>query len=167
MANSLRASAPVLFGLVGVLGIWVLIKTTIGGGGVAPVPAAFEKGLTLDAAIAQSKTSGQPVVAFATADWCGPCQQMKRGALADARVEGFLRGRTLAVYVDVDVDRAAAGKLSVTGIPATVVIAGDTVVSRVSGVMSPVDYLSYLTAAVDLANNPAEVEKLRSERGVR
>ncbi len=165
MTNSLRASAPVLFGVVGVLGVWMILKTTVGGGGVAPVPAVFDKSVTLEAAIAKSKASGQPVVAFATADWCPPCQQMKRGALVNAEVEGFLRGRTLAVYVDVDGDPEAAGKLSVTGIPATVVIAGDTVVARVSGVMSASDYLGFLRAAVDLANNPAEVEKLRGERG--
>jgi hypothetical protein len=128
MANLLRSSAPALLAIVGGLAVVSVLRTTLGGGGVAPVPAAFESGLSLDEAISQGTASGRPVIAFATAD------------------------------------RKAAERLGVTGIPATVIIAGDTVVSRISGVMSPSDYLSFLTASVDLANNPAEVERLRNDR---
>ncbi|XVJ59198.1 MAG: thioredoxin family protein [Tepidisphaera sp.] len=164
MANLLRSSAPALLAIVGGLAVVSVLRTTLGGGGVAPVPAAFESGLSLDEAISQGTASGRPVIAFATADWCPPCQTMKRSTLTDLNVEAFLKGRAISVYVDVDRDRKAAERLGVTGIPATVIIAGDTVVSRISGVMSPSDYLSFLTASVDLANNPAEVERLRNDR---
>jgi thioredoxin-like negative regulator of GroEL len=164
MEKFLGSSWRVLLALTIGLTAWIGVRALLGGGGVAPKPAVFSAGRTLDEAIAESKAKGTPVVAFATADWCPPCQTMKRTTLLDTRVEAYLKGKTIPVYVDVTQDPKSAGRLGVSGIPATVIIAGDTVVARTSGMLSVDDYMSFVEAAVDLASRPQEVERLRAER---
>ena len=133
-------------------------------GGRVSRPPIFDRGWTLEGAIEESRKTGRPVVAFATADWCDPCRQMKKGTLRDPRVAGFLRARALPVYVDIDRDEAAASLLKVTGIPATVILAGDTIVARSTGYLEPENYLGFLDAAVGAASDPGEVERLRGLR---
>jgi thioredoxin-like negative regulator of GroEL len=166
MERFLGSSWRVLLTLVIGLSGWILVRALLGGSvGVAPKPAVFAAARTLDEAIAESKRNGTPVLAFVTADWCPPCQTMKRTTLLDTRVEAYLKGKTIPVYVDVDVDPKSAGTLGVTGIPATVVISGDTVIARTSGALAVDDYMSFVEAAVDLASKPEEIERLRAERG--
>ena|SRR5687767_15817115 len=54
------------------------------------------------AAQAEAQKTGKPLFAYFTAEWCGPCQQMKRKTWSDASVEAALRDY---VPVMVDVDR--------------------------------------------------------------
>lgn len=133
-------------------------------GGPVPRPPAFAGTLTLAEAVERGKQKGTPVVAFATADWCPPCRAMKRETLIDPRVEAFLELKTIPVYVNIDHDPDAARRLSVMGIPATVVISGDTIVAKSEGYLTAVNYLSFLESAVDLANSPDELEKLKKQR---
>lgn len=95
-----------------------IVVMKMGGGGVAAVPPAFATGLTLEQAIERSTTSGRPVVVFATADWCGPCQQFKRGPLNDAEVAGYIGDHFEAVYLDVDRESELASRLGVESVPA-------------------------------------------------
>lgn len=104
----------------------------------APVPPAFDKMQTLDVALARAETSGKPVLAFATADWCGPCQSFKRGALADESVSAFINENVEPAYVDLtnsdDPDAAEAARLlGVQSIPALVLIVDDQEVARLEG----------------------------------
>ena len=103
-------------------------------GRAAPVPDAFAGDVRLASAIEQSKDSGQPVFVLLTADWCGPCQQYKRGALSQGDVAAALLERTIPVYVDVDhhqddVALIAAMGLPLQSVPTTVVISNGQIVS--------------------------------------
>ncbi len=90
---------PVAVVVVGVALMIGLIKG--GGGGVAAMPHEFRSDLSVRDAIAQSASTGSAVVVLATADWCPPCQNLKRNALADPRVGEWLTAhRTTAVSVD-------------------------------------------------------------------
>ncbi len=114
----------------------------------APVPPGFDAAATLDAALAQSTASGKPVLALLTADWCGPCQQYKRGALAHPKVAEWVRDNTVGVYVDVDAHPADATRLNAYSIPTLVLIRPDgSRPARFEGNRSAEDLLSFLHAA--------------------
>lgn len=104
----------------------VIVAAAIGfkllGGGVAPVPGAFDSGLTIQQAIERSTDSGKPVIVLATADWCGPCQRYKRGPMSDEAVAALIRERFEPVYLDVDEQGELAGKLGVESVPAVRVL---------------------------------------------
>lgn len=119
-----------------VLGAFMALRLSGCGAEVAPKPAVFSDAITLDAALDQSASTGLPVFVVATADWCGPCQVYKKGALSDEAVASAIRARTIPVYLDVDRYPDAAEALGVTSIPASFLIANDEVVARAVGVQS-------------------------------
>ncbi|MEK6700916.1 MAG: thioredoxin family protein [Planctomycetota bacterium] len=148
------------FGMVLVLGVMAYRTFVVGS---AAMPPVFEKSPTLTEALAAQAAGGsgaRPILAFATADWCGPCQLMKRSTFVEPGVVAFIRDHTTPVYVNIDKDPAAATMLSATSIPATYVIVGDRVVASFVGLLDAQTYLQNITAAVDLASHPEELEKL-------
>ncbi len=93
----------------------------------AEVPGVFQSDVTLAQAIEESKETGKPVFALFTADWCGPCQQYKRGSLSDSDIASALGDRTIPVYVNIDlnpddVSLMGAMGLSIQALPTSVVI---------------------------------------------
>jgi thioredoxin 1 len=85
----------------------------------------------LEAARSESNATGKPLLLYFTADWCGPCQQMRRTTWADARVKSALDAY---VPVKIDVDRLpdVARRYDVKAIPRLVLLdrAGNAVASR-------------------------------------
>lgn len=148
------------FGMVLVLGVMAYRTFVMGASAMPPV---FEKSPTLAEAIAAQGAAGsgaRPILAFATADWCGPCQLMKRSTFVEPAVVAFIQAHTTPVYVNIDHDPEAARMLSAKSIPATYVIMGDKIVAGFVGLMDAQTYLANITAAVDLAGNREELEKL-------
>ena len=109
------------FGAVALLVFSVARLTLMGPAGT---PEAFASGpATLAAALEAASSENRLVVAVATADWCGPCQSYKRGALADDRVAEWMSERAVGVLVDVtDGLTPEAQRLGVDPIPATFVM---------------------------------------------
>jgi thiol:disulfide interchange protein len=118
---------------------------------VAPIPAAFVNTNTLASALANSRTSGKPVLAFVTADWCGPCQSLKRGALVDEKVAAAIREKTHPVYIDATHDSAEAVELGASGMPVLILLRptddGQRELSRLVGNRDPEHVLAWLAGA--------------------
>ena len=118
-------------------------------GGVAETPASFASHTTLDAAISESAESGKPVLALVTADWCGPCQTLKRGALANERVAGWIGEHAIPAYVDgTDSTTEQAQRelrmLRIEAFPTLVLFDSEGELSRRTGVLSAGELLNWL-----------------------
>ena len=117
----------------------------------APMPEAFAKTTTLEQATTLAAASGKPVLAFATADWCGPCQSLKRNALADKDVGRWISDNTHAVVIDGTDANPQVDSLGVTGFPTLLLLRpgnGGTLkeVSRITGVADAKGVLAFLSA---------------------
>lgn len=118
-------------------------------GGVAETPASFASHTTLDVAMAESASSGKPVLALVTADWCGPCQVLKRGALTDPRVTEWIGEHAIPAYVDgTDSNTEQAQHdlrmLQIEVFPTLVLLDKEGEVSRRTGVLSAGELLNWL-----------------------
>ncbi len=139
----MKSTALVLTLIVLVIVAVILVPRLAGGGGVAPTPAVFDTGVTLDQALERSQTSGRPVFALVTADWCPPCQSLKRGALTDERVTKAIESSTEPVYV-TDKSGHDVGRLGVRAFPTSVIIRDGEVVASLEGAASAGRYLEWL-----------------------
>lgn len=110
----------------------------------AETPALFAQGLTFTQAMGQSEASGRPVLVYATASWCGPCQSFKRGALSDPEVGRVIRERTLPVYLDIDENREVAGMLGVNSVPRMILMRGHEILASHTGVMSAGETIDFV-----------------------
>ncbi len=151
MSMPARTLKQVVFPLIvlGLLGAAYMARAKPGKAGI---PEAFAAGVTLDDALARSERDGTPVFVFVTADWCGPCQVYKRGALSDARVLAALGASTIPVYVDVDrntpmVERLGRMGLQIKGVPTTVLVEGGRITRTFSGGVSAEELLRWLKGA--------------------
>lgn len=135
--------------VVVIAALLLLQKFRGGGGGVAPIPEVFAQGLTLAQASEQSKAAGKPVLVYATADWCGPCQQFKRTTLLDPAVVAFIQSSTIPVYLDVDHHQDDAGKFNISSIPTTVLVRDGVLVAKLSaGAVDADEYLAWLKTEI-------------------
>ncbi len=115
-----------------------------GGGGHAPKPALFSEGVVTLADGKQRAGPARMVLAMVTADWCPPCQELKRGALVDPRVEAWVKEHAVAVYIDSDVNRADAEALGASAIPTLVLLKGEKEVGSLVGEVSAGELLGWL-----------------------
>jgi thioredoxin 2 len=97
-------------------------------------PPAFLPASTIDEAVAASATSGKPVLLLFTADWCGPCQGLKQGALSDPGFAKLVQGSTHAVLVDCTASMPAIGsQLGVKGYPTLMLVKNGKELARIAG----------------------------------
>lgn len=80
---------------------------------------------SLPDAQAEAAAAGKLVLAYFTADWCGPCQSMKGTTWADAEVEQSLRDSYVPVKIDVDTQPDIAMQHRIQSIPAFVILSSD------------------------------------------
>lgn len=142
MKSALPALALIVAAIVG-----VMIVQRFFSGGVAPTPAYFDTSRTLDDALERSKSSGKPVFALVTADWCPPCQSLKRGALVDGRVASLIESSTEPVYI-TDRQPRDVERLGVRAFPTSVIIRDGEVVASLRGAASTGAYLEWLENAL-------------------
>lgn len=114
-----------------------------------PVPAPFDPTVSVVYATQQARASGRPVLVFATAEWCGPCKELKAGALTDPRVAALIRARTVPAYLDIDRDRDRALALGVRAIPTLIIMRNDSILAARTGNASADDLLEWLKQNTD------------------
>ena len=70
----------------------------------------------LPRAMQSAEASNKQVLLYFTADWCGPCEEMKRTIFSDAEVEQALRFH-VPVKINIDQQPVLARKYAVDSIP--------------------------------------------------
>lgn len=137
--------------LFAILAVLATVFALRGFGGPAATPGVFSDEYTLEQARAVSAETGKPILALATADWCPPCQSLKRGALSDPDVVAYLRENTVPVYIEESSGIEAIRELRVKRYPTTVVLNGEAVLGVVEGGASSEKYLGLIKQAVEQA----------------
>ena len=110
----------------------------------------------LPAALAESRSSNKPVLLYFTADWCGPCQWMKRNVFTDDAVAVAAHGRFIPVRVDHDQRPDLIVQYQVEGIPWFAVLDQDGRPVRIlpRGVETPGEMLAWLKAPTPSSTAP-------------
>ena len=82
------------------------------------------------AARREAESANKPLLVYFTAEWCGPCQQMKRTTFADRSVERAIADKYLPVKIDVDREAALAKQIRIEVLPTFKIVDRDQRVLR-------------------------------------
>lgn len=108
-----------------------LLLVALGVGGylwfsrLAPTPAIFADGVTIEQASQRAMQKGRVVLAVVTADFCPTCQGYKRTALADPELAAWVGKNVETVYLQWERNEAEIQRLGVRAFPATIVLSPD------------------------------------------
>ncbi len=98
----------------------------------------------LDAALAESRRTGRPVLAEFGASWCPPCLAMQHDVWPDSTVERAVSGRYVPLAVDVDHDGRVAERYPVDTIPTILILDGRGGIVRRAGYLPVSGMLRFL-----------------------
>lgn len=97
-----------------------------------------------NAALAESKQSGKPVLLDFSATWCPPCQVMKHDVWPDAKVREAVTASYIPVAVDVDSNQELASRYGIYGIPSILIVDAQGKVLKQGSFMSSNGLLAFL-----------------------
>jgi protein disulfide-isomerase len=100
----------------------------------------------LPAALAEGRAANKPVLLYFTAEWCGPCQWMRRNVFTDAGVGRAVDERYIPVRIDHDARPDLIVQYQVEGIPWFAVLdaSGRPVRILDRGVETPDEFIAWL-----------------------
>lgn len=97
-------------------------------------------------ALKEAKRTGKPVFLDFSAEWCGPCQLMKKNTFTDKKVIAELR-RWVSVHVDVDKQEKVAQQYGIEAMPTLIIVnPSGSVVAKTLGYHDASELLSWLRA---------------------
>lgn len=102
---------------------------------------------SFEAALAQSKASGKPVMVDFGAKWCGACRMMEEQTYPDAKVIAESKNFVM-VKVDVDEHQDIAARYGISSLPTTAWMhANGTAIVGAIGALEPGDLLAAMREA--------------------
>jgi thiol:disulfide interchange protein len=94
----------------------------------------------------QARVAKKPVLAYFTAGWCGPCQNMKRTVWSDQKVADAAKAY-VPVRIDIDIWPELARKYEVRSIPLVAVMDDQgTVLRSIVGARDSAEMIEWLSA---------------------
>lgn len=146
--GSRRGLASVMAGILAGFAVLLLLWQFVRSNAPTAAPPMFEGAPVTLRDAAERAGEGGIVFAYATADWCGPCQHYKKTALSDPRVTEWVKANATPAYIDVDRNATDAQTLGASAIPMTVILNGrGEVLASATGAMSADRLLSMLDEA--------------------
>ena len=112
--------------------------------GSTPAAASFVWRTDFDAALAEARSSGRPVLVDFYADWCPPCLAMKHDVWPDPEIGRAVSTGFVALQVDVDRQPDLAARYEVESIPTVLVIDAEGRVLRSASFLSRGGLLEFL-----------------------
>ena len=116
--------------------------------GPAEVPGIFDEHYTLTQASALSQESGKPMLVLVTADWCPPCQKLKRTTLIDQTVVDWVIGNMVPVYLEDGKNKDEIGTLPVRSYPTTLIIQDGKVLASLAGAVGAERFITELSSVI-------------------
>jgi len=116
--------------------------------GPAKIPGVFDENYTLSQAAELSEQSGKPMLVLATADWCPPCQKLKRSTLTDPTVMEWIKENTIPVYLEDGENGQEIGSLGVRSYPTTMLISNGQILASLGGAVGADRFVSELSSVI-------------------
>jgi thiol:disulfide interchange protein DsbD len=100
----------------------------------------------LEAAQAQAKATGKPVLVDIYADWCAACKELDETTWPDPEVAAWIRANAVAVRIDTDrIRRDLAPRLGILSYPTVILLDGEgKELRRILGFQKPAEMMKFL-----------------------